>query len=548
MIPFLQTSVLRSCRRLLLCAATLLVAHGALAEERHALVMGVWDYDDPTFPPLPQSGIEADINKISAKLAELGFQVKTVANPTLRQAKQAVDEFGTLIKSQPGTALFYFSGHGSEFDGKNFLIPKGTQIVSNRDLDDEALSANRVLDRMEDSGGKVNIVFLDCCRNSLSKGGGDLASMEANGTFIGYATRGGKVSSASLEGSLYTASLLKHLGTPGVSITDMHTMVTREVKAMDPGQVPHQYSGLDQLFFFKPGAPGSTPPMEVARMAPSGPGSLAGLSTIGNTLSVAKFKVGFHHRNALGNAVRPSQLPEKVETFPDYINFPGRDLVMFDADPWRVTTVGENSRTVVEFIPVPKAFKDDPGAADEDPGFMSRKTKQDAVTAVEDIYNARSLQVKGRRFVDHSLSFVMGASASPPPGKVPMGFWWGGPDYQRDSVAPYYIESADGAWRGIARFINSGQDYALSPFWQAVVMAKDATGSIIAVVEVPVEETPEFGTYRKYFSQAQDEGGYSKAMNAAYAFLGNRPQWENGTLGQAVKDGEAIVRSLVLKP
>lgn len=87
------------------------------AEVRQALVMGVWDYSDPKFPALP--GIEADVGKMTAKLRELGFTVSVVTNPTLSQAKDAVDDFGAKLKTggEAGVGLFYFSGHGSEHDG-----------------------------------------------------------------------------------------------------------------------------------------------------------------------------------------------------------------------------------------------------------------------------------------------------------------------------------------------------------------------------------------------------------------------------------------------
>ena len=245
--------------------SVLVLGFGILhAEPRHALVVGTWDYDDPTYPPLPAKGGAADVAKMKEALTSLGFTVSVVTNPSLKAAKKAVDDFGAVIKKEPGTALFYFTGHGSEYDGKNFLIPTGTTIRSNRDLDDEALSANRVLARMEESGGAVNIVFLDCCRNSLSMAGGDgMAPMKVKGSFIGYATRSGKTAQTTTSGSYYTSALVKHLGTPGLSIDDMHTLVVKDVKAADPSQNPGKYSELDELFYFAGvgGSPNSATPM-----------------------------------------------------------------------------------------------------------------------------------------------------------------------------------------------------------------------------------------------------------------------------------------------
>lgn len=220
-------------------------------EHRHALVMGVWNYSDPKFPPLP--GIETDVMSMTAKLQELGFNVTVVNNPTLGQAKKAVDDFGAELLVAKGTGLFYFSGHGCENDGKNYLVPIGTSIHTRSDLDDEALSAQRVLTRMEESGASVNLIFLDCCRNPLTKGAGDLAPMKATGAFIGFATASARAAGASNSGSEYTHALVENMGTPGLSVMDMHTLVTKRVKELTQGdQVPFQYSGLDMPFALVP--------------------------------------------------------------------------------------------------------------------------------------------------------------------------------------------------------------------------------------------------------------------------------------------------------
>lgn len=226
-------------------------------QTRTALLMGSWTYDDPAFPAL--RGIEEDLSKMEAKLKGLGFEVTVVKNPTLARAKAAVDAFGDTLKKRGGGGLFYFSGHGSEHDGKNYLIPVGTRVKTRRDLDDEALTVNRVLGRMEESGSEVNLVFLDCCRNSMSKSGAEtgLAPMSARGTFIGYATASGKEAFSTESGSPYTSALVRHLATPGLSVPDMHALVAASVlkAARESGgiQSPHEYSGLSGIFHLVPG-------------------------------------------------------------------------------------------------------------------------------------------------------------------------------------------------------------------------------------------------------------------------------------------------------
>ncbi len=224
---------------------------------RTALVMGVWDYHDPMFPALPSEGIRADLSRMDAKLKALGFQVTVVENPTLGQAKKAVDTFGEALRTRGGASLFYFSGHGAEHDGRNYLVPTGTSIVDAADLDGEALVANRVLNRIESGGLKVNMIFLDCCRSAVTKAGGDagLAAMAAKGALIGFATRSGDVADTTAAGSPYTTALLANLDRPGVSLPDMHTLVTREMERAGSRHRPGQYVDLGEIYHLVPAQP-----------------------------------------------------------------------------------------------------------------------------------------------------------------------------------------------------------------------------------------------------------------------------------------------------
>lgn len=239
------------------------------AESRLALLMGVGSYDGSRFQPLP--GIKTDLAMMSAALKKVGFDVTVISDPSLLQAEDAIDAFGTKLVAQKGVGLFYFSGHGGEYEGKNYLIPRGARVKEIRDIKEQAVAANRVLNRMEASGARVNIVFLDCCRNDLTKAVTDsgMAAMSARGTFIGYATASEKEAAASAEGSPYTQILAKNLVTPGLSILDMHTQVTAQVqdltKEAGQEQTPFSYSGLRSTFYFvEGGLPAPTVPVTVA--------------------------------------------------------------------------------------------------------------------------------------------------------------------------------------------------------------------------------------------------------------------------------------------
>src|SRR5262249_49108415 len=116
---------------------------------------------------------------------------------------------------------------------------------------------------------RVNLVFLDACRDtpfaqtltssvgstrSASIGRG-LAVVDAPvGSFIAYATDPHQVALDS-NGSrgLFTAALLAHLGTPGLSISDMMIQVRNDVLvATQNDQRPWSNSSLAKPFYFLP--------------------------------------------------------------------------------------------------------------------------------------------------------------------------------------------------------------------------------------------------------------------------------------------------------
>lgn len=276
---------------------------------RTALVMGVGDYGQKEAHPADRTFFEgrslkdlpgittADLPNMAAKLRALGFAVTVAANPTLGEAKAAVDLFSSRIKANPGVSLFYFSGHGGEARGQNYLIPRRADIASQADLAQEALNAQRVLNGMEESGALVNLVFLDCCRNDLGKSltGADMAPMQANGSFIGFATRSGEIADPGEQGSPYTRFLLQHMDLPGVSIADMYSNVIRDVKDYTKSRHgserrPNFISGLDAPFYFVPvlprpagpqqPTPGSAPPAPPAAGTVLPPGRTAGERTV----------------------------------------------------------------------------------------------------------------------------------------------------------------------------------------------------------------------------------------------------------------------------
>ncbi len=97
--------------------------------------------------------------------------------------RKKIRQFGKDLK-KGGVGLFYYSGHGIQFNGKNYLIPVGVDIHSENEIEDEAIDAGMVLRKMDTADNTMNMVFLDACSDnpfarSFRSTSRELAQMDA---------------------------------------------------------------------------------------------------------------------------------------------------------------------------------------------------------------------------------------------------------------------------------------------------------------------------------------------------------------------------------
>jgi len=181
-------------------------------EQRVALVMGNNEYTGVL------SKLRNPINDaraIKSILESRGFEVIYQENGTKREMRNSLKKFYTKIK-RGGVGFFYFSGHGIEFDGQNYLIPIDAKLDDKSDAEFEAIALNKITKKMQNAKNRLNIVVLDACRNdpfSRSVGTGGLAKSEPIGLFVSYSTGAGSVANDGKEGGngLFTKSLIKYM-------------------------------------------------------------------------------------------------------------------------------------------------------------------------------------------------------------------------------------------------------------------------------------------------------------------------------------------------
>jgi uncharacterized caspase-like protein len=209
--------------------------------KRLALVIGNAKYNRR-----PLNNPANDATAMAQVLRESGFEVITGFDLTKTQLEEKILQFGQRLNADKSVGLFYYSGHGMQVDGENYLLPVDfdiDRIPDRRLAKNYATNIALVLNYMEIANNRFNLVILDACRDNpfetgwksiTSKG---LATIEAtSGTLIAYATAPNQTASDGLEKlSPYTSSLIGQIKIQGQTIYDVFSNVGEEVEEITHG-------------------------------------------------------------------------------------------------------------------------------------------------------------------------------------------------------------------------------------------------------------------------------------------------------------------------
>jgi len=245
---------------------------GPEKEKRVALVMGNGAYRNARHLRNPTN----DAKAMARLLDRLGFEVIHGQDLTKLEMERAIGSFGRAF-TKSGVGLVYYSGHGIQVNGRNFLIPIDALLEYLEDIDLEALDLDLILARLRRAQSRLNIIVLDACRDNpfgpdsrswTTKG---LAPVQAPmGTLISFSTAAGETA-ADGEGeySPYTASLLTHLQTPGLKIEEVFKRIREEVYyKTNKRQMAWVSSSVMGDFYLTPAKAGENPPAPAPKAKP----------------------------------------------------------------------------------------------------------------------------------------------------------------------------------------------------------------------------------------------------------------------------------------
>lgn len=235
--------------------------------KRVAFVVGIGTYDNLADDKQLKNAVN-DAEGVSAKLTAIGFQVTKAPNLT-RSVFNTKWQNVLDSLSKDDTFVLYYSGHGVQIDGHNYLLPRDIPYIEygrDEQLKREAISLNELLADLSTGDRphpKSSVVILDACRDnplippgykSTSTARGLAGLPESEGIFVLYAAASNRTAldrlsaSDNAKYSVFTRTLLPLMGRTDLSIQELSSELKDQVwklaKSAGREQRPTYYDGI----------------------------------------------------------------------------------------------------------------------------------------------------------------------------------------------------------------------------------------------------------------------------------------------------------------
>lgn len=237
-------------------SSTCLLAQPANASKGVALVVGNGAYSKE-----PLANPTNDARDIAVALQDLGFTVDLQLNVSLTQFSTAVQTFRTNVNREGKTAVFYFSGHGIQVNGENYLLPVDVVSLTPADVAGKTIALQTVFNALG-ARNAPNLFIVDACRiNVFASGPADtwvkglaVPNNPPPNSLIAFSTSPGSVAADGGEGvhSPYTRALLKYIRKPGQNVNEMFSSIRTDVESNTDGiQVPWENTSLTSVLVLR---------------------------------------------------------------------------------------------------------------------------------------------------------------------------------------------------------------------------------------------------------------------------------------------------------
>ncbi|MGO6719569.1 caspase family protein [Rhizobium ruizarguesonis] len=206
---------------------------------KSALLFGNSNYEN-----LPKLMTPAhDAEDVGQAFTEIGYKVKTELNNGRNEMMASIEEFRKNIS--PGdTVVFYYSGHGFQYNGKNYIVPvdiMGDDLTPST-VATQAVDLDVIIHTLQQSNARAIVLIVDACRNDpFGVGKTRGISLKINpppGVFILFSASDGEVAIDSLvsmnggRNSLFAYALVPQIKRKNLSIEDLGATVSRQVAGL----------------------------------------------------------------------------------------------------------------------------------------------------------------------------------------------------------------------------------------------------------------------------------------------------------------------------
>ena len=214
------------------------------AQPREALLIGNYSYKHITNLNNPSENLK----RLKKSLEDVDFNVEIKQNLNSENLEDAIVKFtARLARNRDTIGFLYYTGHGCQVDYQGYLVPTNVDTTKKLKIKYNALNINQMLETLKTAKNKVNLLFLDACRDvpTGTKGGTKGLGQPIEkpiGTLLVYATEAGKVAN---DNAKFINALIENINRPNQQIEKLGVNISRVVaKKTNYHQVPEVYAKL----------------------------------------------------------------------------------------------------------------------------------------------------------------------------------------------------------------------------------------------------------------------------------------------------------------
>ena len=226
----------------------------------------------------PLHNAAADAQTMADTLQRLGYSVVHTSNRDQRSLKDDLRKF--VGRVQPGDeVVVFYSGHGVQIDGRNYLLPIDVRADEPSQVRDDAVALSSLLNDLRRAKPRLTVAIIDACRDNPFEGSGKAiggrglaGEAPATGEMVMFAAGEGQQAldqlgkADTVRNGLFTRVLAQEIQKPGVSVDQVLRNTRKEVvrlaATVGHNQVPALYDQVVGDFYFVPPRSGAAPPTQ----------------------------------------------------------------------------------------------------------------------------------------------------------------------------------------------------------------------------------------------------------------------------------------------